>query len=205
MKGDAGSGLPGRLTDFTAMNLFTTVINLFTFEVQVGSEKRRFKKSAFLLLDELDLLATASAKDQRETNDLLRHLHDNCTTAFCMIGALTATAAEIGALFAPYVLERVKRQIEMDYLPPHEAKDFIQQILRKHRAHNHGDQGFFPFEESAVDGIFGRMLEISPRRAISAFHEILEESRVQGADPSQGPITLDFLDELDIIEDALGH
>jgi hypothetical protein len=196
---------PSGLTDFTAMNIFTTVVNLFTFEVQVGSEKRRFKKSAFLLLDELDLLATASAKDQRETNDLLRHLHDNCTTAFCMIGALTATAAEIGALFAPYVLERVKRQIEMDYLPPHEAKEFIREILRRSRVTSDQEDSYFPFDEGAVDGVFSRMLEISPRRAISAFHEILEEARVQGADPSVEPITLDFLDDLDIIEDALGQ
>ncbi len=194
-----------RMTDFQAMNMFTNVINLFTYEVHVGSSKRRFRKSAFLLLDELDLLATASAKDQRETNDLLRHLYDNCTTSFCVIAALTATAAEIGALFAPYVLERVKRQIEMDYLPPDEAKEFIREILRRNRASDQGDQGFFPFEETAVDGIFGRMLEISPRRAISAFHEILEEARVQGADPTKAPISLDFLDEHDIIEDALGQ
>jgi hypothetical protein len=194
-----------KLTDFQAMNIFCNVINLFTFEVDIGGDKRRFRKSAFLLLDELDLLATASAKDQRETNDLLRHLHDNCTTAFCMMAALTATAAEIGALFAPYVLERVKRQIEMEYLPPEEAKDFIRQILRRNRVKPDGEDGYFPFEETAVDAIFGRMLEISPRHAISTFHEILEESRVQGADLSQGPITLEFLDEHEIIEDALGQ
>jgi hypothetical protein len=195
---------PKGLGDHQAMTIFTTLINLFVFEYRIGDEIQRFKKGAYLFIDELDLLATAPAKEARETNELLRHLYDNCPNCFCLILGFTATSAEIGNLFAPYVLSRVARQVRLDIMPVDEATTFVCQVLDSARANPKGKMGSFPFDESAIDAIVSQIVSITPRKIINAMQQILEEVRLAGIDPSKESISREILDENDIIEEVVG-
>ena len=82
---------PKTLTDYQAMMIFTRLVNLFVHEMGISeTNKRRFKKGAYLFIDELDDLERASVKEAREVNDILRHIYDNCPNCFCMVIALSA-------------------------------------------------------------------------------------------------------------------
>ena len=92
---------PKRDADYQAMVIFTRLVNLFTHEMQISEgDRRRFKKGAYLFIDELDDLDRASSKEVREVNDLLRHIYDNCPNCFCMVIALSAEISDrVGSVF----------------------------------------------------------------------------------------------------------
>lgn len=196
--------VPSKLGDFQAMTLLTKLINLFVMEYTLPSGSRRFKKGAYLLIDEVDLLASSSAKEARETNELFRHIYDNCPNSFCLALGFTATAAELNILFAPYVLSRVSKQIVMQLLALEEAKTFVSSILDKSRVNSKAKAGYFPFDEDAVHGIVSQIVSITPRKIINAMQQILEEVRLVGFDPTSGTVSTDFLDDNSIVEDVLG-
>jgi hypothetical protein len=196
--------LPPRLGDYQAMMTLTKLINLFVFEIKVPSRPRRFKNGAYLFIDELDLLTTATAKEARDVNELLRHIYDNCPNSFCMVLAFTATAAELNILFSPFVLSRVSRQIVMNFLQLDEAKLFIKGILDTARIDVSKRAGFFPFEDDTIHGIVSQIVSITPRKVINAMQQILEEVRLLNVDPTQGLITTAFLEDNGIIDEVLG-
>jgi hypothetical protein len=196
--------VPKGLGDHQAMTIFTTLINLFVFEYRIGDQITRFKNGAYLFIDELDLLSTSPAKEARETNELLRHIYDNCPNCFCLILGFTATSAEIGNLFAPYVLSRVSRQIRMDIMPVDEATNFVCQIMDTSRTDDDGPKKCFPFEGSAIDAIVSQIVSITPRKIINAMQQILEEVRLCSFDPSDGLISREYLDDNDIIDEVVG-
>lgn len=196
--------LPARPSDFQAMSILTRLINLFVFEIALPSGSKRFKKGAYLFIDELDLLASSTAKEARELNELLRHIYDNCPNCFCMVLAFTATAAELNILFAEYLLSRVSKQISMQLLDLDEAKIFIRDILDSSRVTSSKDTGYFPFEENAIQSIVSQIVSITPRKVINAMQQVLEEVRLLDYKVENGPITADYLDEHSVIEDILG-
>jgi len=91
--------LPSGLTDYEAMQIFSRLMNLFVYDIQIEGRARRFKNASYLFLDELDLLAEVAAKEARETNELFRHLYDLIPRCFCMVLGFTATAAELNIIF----------------------------------------------------------------------------------------------------------
>lgn len=196
--------LPTKVSDDSAMIMLSRLINLFVLEIKLSDETRRFRNGAYLFIDEVDLLATATAKEARDTNELFRHLYDNCPNCFCMVLGFTATAAELNILFAPYVLSRVSRQIVMNLLDLEEAKTFIREILDSARYDLSKPKEYFPFEENAVQGVVSQIVSITPRKIISAMQQILEEVRLLDFDPSMKKVDLDYLDDNQIIEDVLG-
>ena len=195
---------PPRLGDYQAMSTLTKLINLFVFEVPLKAGARRYKNAAYLFIDELDLLATATAKEARDVNELIRHIYDNCPNSFCMVLSFTATAAELNVLFAPYVLSRVAKQIVMNFLQLDEAKAFVKGILDSARISKSGKTGYFPFQEEAIQAVVAQIVSITPRKVINTMQQILEEVRLLGYEPSKGPIPATYLDEHNVIEDALG-
>lgn len=196
--------VPAKLGDYQAMSTLTRLINLFVFEIKLNSGSKRFKNGAYLFIDELDLLATATAKEARDVNELIRHIYDNCPNDFCMVLGFTATAAELNILFAEYVLSRVSRQIVMNFLQLDEAKAFVRGILDTARIDGATNAGFFPFEEDAIQSVVSQIVSITPRKVISAMQQILEEVRLLDLDPSKGLVTAVFLDENGVIDDVLG-
>lgn len=196
--------MPKGLGDHQAMTIFTTLINLFVFEYKIGEKVTRFKKGAYIFIDELDLLATSPAKEARETNELLRHIYDNCPNCFCFILGFTATSAEIGNLFAPYVLSRVSRQVRMDIMPVDEATNFVCKIMDSSRVDKTEKTGCFPFDESAIDAIVSQIVSITPRKIINAMQQILEEVRLCGHNPNKTAISREYLDDNDIIDEVIG-
>jgi len=194
-------------SDYDAMLLFTRIVNLFVFEFELDSTKKRFKKGAYLFIDELDLLARATSKEAREVNDLLRHLFDSCPNCFCMVLGFTATAAELGVIYEKYVLDRVTWHIVLDYLQPEEARHFVQAILDNARAGKtkKNKTGIFPFTEQAVEAIVSQIVSITPRRIINDMQKILEESRLAGFDPKKGPITPKMLEDSGIQTEVQGR
>ena len=191
--------------DYEAMITFTRLVNLFVHEMRISAtDKRRFKKAAYLLIDELDDLERASVKEAREVNDILRHIYDNCPNCFSMVIALTAEISQFTVLFFDYILSRVHRQIEMPILDKDDTVDFVLKILDSNRLHDQGQRAYFPFEKGAVEGIASHLTEITPRKIVNTMQQVIEEARLAGHDPDAGPVSLDFLDEHDIVEEVLG-
>ncbi|MCA3034210.1 MAG: hypothetical protein ING33_03225 [Rhodocyclaceae bacterium] len=199
--------LPAKSSDFTAMTLLCRLINLFVLEISLPKSTKRFKKGAYLFIDELDLLATSTAKEAREANELIRHIYDSCPNCFCLVLSFTASAAELNILFAEYVLSRVSRQVVMQLLDLDEAKVFVRDILDNDsvRADKSGKRGYYPFDEGAVQTVVSQIVSITPRKVINAMQQVLEEVRLLGYDFSKGPVTAKYLDDNDIIEDVLGQ
>ena len=191
--------------DYEAMITFTRLVNLFVHEMQISaSDKRRFRKGAYLFIDELDDLERASVKEAREVNDILRHIYDNCPNCFSMVIALTAEISQFTVLFFDYILSRIHRQIEMSILDKDDTVDFVLRILDSNRLSDDGPSGYFPFEKGAVEGIASHLTEITPRKIVNTMQQVVEEARLAGHDPDHGPVSLDFLDEHDIVEEVLG-
>ncbi|MFC1606205.1 hypothetical protein ACFL33_05020 [Pseudomonadota bacterium] len=141
------------------------------------------------------------AQKKRET--LTKFLYDLCPNAFGFVLGFTATAAELPILFANYVLSRVSKQIVLEHMDVDEAAFFIKKILDSDRIDESTNNGYFPFDKSAIDGITSQIVSITPRKLINCMQQILEEARLCGADPEKALIDLDFLDEHEILEDVL--
>ncbi len=196
---------PKGLSDYQAMMIFTRLVNLFVHEMKITDvDVRRFKKGAYLFIDELDDLDRASVKEAREVNDILMHIYDNCPNCFCMVIALTAEISQLPVYFFDYILGRIHRQIELRVLDRDDAVGFVREILDNNRVHPTGEVGFFPFEKAAIETIASHLTEITPRKIVNTMQQVIEEVRLVGHDPDEGRVSVDFLDEHDIIEEVLG-
>lgn len=197
---------PKALADYQAMMIFTRLVNLFVHEMEISdTDKRRFKKGAYLFIDELDDLERASIKEAREVNDILRHIYDNCPNCFCMVIALSAEISTLSVLFMDYVLSRIQRLIELVVLDKNDAVAFVREILSTNRIDPDGDKDFFPFEEAAIETIASQLTEITPRKIVTTMQQVIEEVRLAGHDPADGAVSVDFLDDEEIIEEVLGE
>ena len=197
---------PKGLTDYQAMTIFVRLVNLFVHEMRISeTDIRRFKKGAYLFIDELDDLQRASVKEAREVNDILRHIYDNCPNCFCMVIALSAEISQLSALFFDYILSRIHRQIELVVLDKKDAVHFVHEILNSNRVNQEDEGGYFPFEEAAIETIASQLTEITPRKIVMTMQQVIEEVRLAGHDPTQGLVSVDFLDEHEIIEEVLGE
>lgn len=196
--------LPSKLGDYLAMTTFTAIINLFVYEIKIGDKSYRYKKGAYLFIDELDLLATCAAKEARETNELLRHIYDNCPNCFCMVLGFTASSAELNVLFADYVMSRVQRQINMELMTVDDATNFVGAILDSDRIDENGKKGSFPFEDNAIELVVSQIVSITPRRLINGMQQILEEVRLAGLDPANDRVSTEFLEDNGLIDEVLG-
>ena len=197
---------PRALADYQAMMIFTRLVNLFVHEMKISeSNRRRFKKGSYLFIDELDDLERASIKEAREVNDILRHIYDNCPNCFCLVIALSAEISQLAVLFFDYVLSRIHRQIELVGLDKEDAVTFVYEILNRNRVNADGEMDFFPFEKGAIDAIASQLTEITPRKIVNTMQQVIEEVRLAGHDPAKGSVSVDFLDENEIIEEVLGE
>lgn len=197
---------PKGLSDYRAMVIFTRLVNLFVHEMKIGdAEVRRFKKAAYLFIDELDDLERASVKEAREVNDILRHIYDSCPNCFCMVIALSAEISQLPVYFFDYILGRIQRQIEMVVLDKDDAVRFVQEILDDNRVDSNGERDFFPFEKAAIETIASQLTEITPRKIVNTMQQVIEEVRLAGHNPEDGRVSADFIDEYDIIEEVLGE
>ncbi len=113
----------------------------------------------------------------------------------------TATSAEIGVLFAEYVLGRVTKQIVLDFLQPNEAKEFVKEILNTARIDQKKKRDYFPFTEDAIAAGVSQIVSITPRKVVDMMQQLLEECRLADIDPSNGPIAAEVLDKKRIWED----
>jgi hypothetical protein len=195
---------PRGLTDYQAIVIFTRLVNLFVYEIKHEAGSRRFKKAAYLFIDELDDLLRSSVKETREINDALRHLYDGCPHCFCLGIALSAEVAEFTAIFEDFVLSRIQRQIQLPLLDKDDAVGFVTAILDRSRPGTGGPGGAFPFEDSAIEAIASQLVEITPRKIVNTMQQVIEEVRLAGYDPGVGPISLAVLDEHDILDEVLG-
>jgi len=62
---------------------------------------------------------------------------------------------------------------------------------------------FFPFDEGAIDAIASQLTEITPRLVVNTMQQVIEDVRLGGIDPAAGFITLDVLDQLDILDEII--
>lgn len=192
--------------DYQAMLIFTRLVNLFVHELEVsGTDRRRFKRGAYLFIDELDDLERASVKEAREVNDILRHIYDNCPNCFCMVIALSAEIAQLSVLFYDYILSRIHRKIELAVLDRDSTVRFVKEILKENRLDEDAEDEYFPFEQAAIETIASQLTEITPRKIVNTMQQMIEEVRLSGHDPADGPVSVEFLDDHDIVEEVLGE
>ena len=197
---------PDKMTDYEAMTRFTRIVNLFVLEMPLADGLHRFKKAAYLMIDEMDDLQRASAKEAREVNDILRHIYDSCPTNFGLVIALSAEIADMAAIFYDYLLERISRRIAFDTMDRAVAIDFVKAIMDEdhNRVDSGGPRGFFPFDADAVDATASALVKITPRKIINIMQQVLEEVRLAGLDPATAVADLAFLDEHEILYEVLG-
>jgi hypothetical protein len=195
---------PDKLTDYEAMILFTTVVNLVVADVKVGADTRRYKNAVYLMIDEMDDLIRASAKEARDINDILRHMYDFCPNRFGIAIGLSAEIADLASIFYEYLLERIQKRIHLDTMDRDDAVEFVQKILDEWRVDKSGETGFFPFEEDAIVAIAGHLNRITPRKIIDIMQQTLEEVRLAGLDPRVSQAGETFLEDHEIIEEVLG-
>lgn len=194
--------MPAKAGEFGTVGRLAALINLFVLDIEVNGTEKSWKKAAYLLIDELNLLVDASAKEQRMANEIIRNLYDACPNRVGIVLAFTASVAQVSLLFDEWVISRVSRQIIMQTLPQQEAKDFIGGILESDRAVLPEPDTFRPFDEGAIVSIVSQMSSITPRRIMKVMARVLEHARTCGHDPESGPITSAFLDDNGIIDDV---
>ncbi|THF60381.1 hypothetical protein [Pseudothauera rhizosphaerae] len=195
---------PEKMTDYEAMILFTTIVNLVVADVRINDDVRRYKNAVYLMIDEMDDLIRASAKEARDINDILRHMYDLCPNRFGIAIGLSAEIADLTSIFYEYLLDRIQKRIHLDTMGRDDAVEFVQKILDEWRVDPSGETGFFPFEEDAVAAIAGRLNRITPRKIIDVMQQTLEEVRLAGLDPQQRIADETFLEDNEIIEEVLG-
>jgi hypothetical protein len=195
---------PKALSDYEAVVMFSRLVNLFVHEFKLKAGSKWFRKAVYLMIDELDDLLRASAKEAREVNDYLRHIYDSCPNCFGLVVALSADAAELPAVFEKYILDRIQRKVLFDLLDKEDAVEFVRQVMDANRANSKGKVGFFPFDRSAIDGIMSQLVEITPRKIVNVMQQVIEESRLQGLDPRAKVVSLAVLEEKGILEEVLG-
>ncbi|MDQ4626108.1 hypothetical protein [Janthinobacterium lividum] len=194
-----------RLSDYQAVMLFAKIVNLFVQEYVTPLGRNRFRQAVYLFIDELDDLSRSPAKDVLETNDVLRHLYDACPNSFGLVCALSAEVTTLSNIFTDYVLSRITRHVHFDMLDRESAIKFVQAILAVNRPAGVVARGdFFPFDEDAINGIMSQLHQITPRKIVNTMQQVIEECRLSGANPTDGPITNDVLEELDILEAIFG-
>lgn len=197
---------PGKLSDYQAVMLFSKIVNLFVQELETPAGKKRFKPAVYLLIDELDDLVRQPPKEVLETNDILRHLYDACPNAFGLICGLSAELTTLPNMFTDYVLSRVTRQIHFDLLDREAAIAFVKAVLDSNRlADDVGKIGFFPFSDDAINAVMSQLREITPRKIVNTMQQVIEESRLSGVDPSDGLLTADRFDDLEILDAVFGE
>jgi hypothetical protein len=179
-------------------------VNLFVHEVRLESGNRRFKKAAYLMIDEMDDLVRASAKEARDINDIIRHIYDACPNCFGIVIALSAEVADLASIFYEYLLERIQKRIYLDLMDRDTAVRFVHEIFRENRLDQNGPDEFDPFDEEAVISIVGHLNRITPRKIIDVMQQALEEVRLAGLDPASARADEQFLEQHDIIEEVLG-
>lgn len=197
--------IPKGLTDYQATALFSRLVNLFVFGIEINGQITRFKKAVYLMIDELDELLNVSAKEARDVNDMLRHIYDWCPNCFGLVIALSAESASFSAIFEQYILGRIQRQIQMEELGKEDAMEFVRKILDAARlTSNVRKSDYFPFEESAVEAVVAQLRQITPRKIVNTMQEVLEEVRLAGLDPETQKVDMQFLDENEILDEILG-
>jgi hypothetical protein len=187
-------------SDHDAVLRICQIVNAFVHPFELGSGKRQFRAAVYMFIDEVDLVADASAKEAREVNIHLRHIIDLCPSCFFLGLGFTATSAEIGVLFADYVLSRVTKQIVLEYMQPSEAKDFVREILNIARVDSKKKKDYFPFTEQAIDTAVSQIVSITPRKVVNTMQQVIEECRLAGLDPGKAAITPEMLDKAGVWE-----
>jgi Cdc6-like AAA superfamily ATPase len=193
-----------RMSDYEAMTTFTRLVNLFTLEIPLKEGGRRFKQAVYLMIDEVDDLQRASAKDARDMNDILRHIYDTCPACFGLVIGLSAEVADLAAIFYPYLLERLSRRLHFDTMDRETTVDFVISILQANRVGDTPSDPAFPFEHDAVEAIASSLNKITPRKIINVMQQVLEEARLSGLNPANQMANLAYLDEHSIIDEVLG-
>ena len=82
--------------------------------------------------------------------------------------------------------------------------DAVLRILESSRLNSDGQSGYSPFEKSAVETIASHLTEITPLKIVNTMQQVIEEVRLAENDPDKGPVSMDFLDEHDIVEEVIG-
>lgn len=190
-------------SDYQAMITFTRLVNLFVYEIRFRNQVRRYRQSAYLMIDELDILGQSSTKDVIEINDLIRHMYDMCPNCFGLLLAVSAEQELLPAMFTEYVLSRVNRQIEFHPFDRNSAVEFVIHILDANRVDNSdlARGGAFPFTVEALDALVGQIQLRTPRHVVKLMQEAIEEVRLAGLDPSVNPISVAALDEAGITDE----
>jgi hypothetical protein len=198
--------VPKGFNDYQAVVTFTRLVNLFVYNVELPEGARRFKQAVYLFIDELDdLLRTPNVKEVREVNDALRHIYDSCPNNFCLVIALSAEVAELPAAFEKYILDRIQKQIVFELLDKEDAVRFVMEVLEANRLVPDDPDKFFPFDETAVEAIVSQLVEITPRKVVNVMQQVIEEARLAGVNPAQERITIQTLDDREIMEEVFGE
>jgi hypothetical protein len=192
--------------DHEAIQVFSKVVNLFVLEVGEAN-RERFKQAVYLFIDELDDLSRQPAKDSLLANDAIRHLYDSCPNCFGLIVAASAELNTLQHLFTEYVLTRMTRKVEFEFLDQIKAREFVRDILNKSRVKSSQLEktGYFPLTEDATAEIVSHLRQITPRDVVKTMQLVLEEMRLADIDVSEVPLDPEGLERTGLIDSIFGE
>jgi len=187
--------------------LFTRLVNLFVHELRFRDSVSRFRQSVYLMIDELDVLVNASAKEVIEVNELIRHIYDMCPNCFGLVLAISAEQELLPTVFTEFVLSRIGRQIAFAVFDRQAALEFATQVMDSEpmrvSREDPAKLGAFPFTPDALDAVVGSVSFRTPRKIVNILQQLIEEARLADLDPRSGAITVEQLDQSAILDDLL--
>jgi len=107
----------------------------------------------FLLIDEVEKIATKSESKTFAFLENLRSLIDNNLNGFCMMFSCQTEALEILASTSPALSDRMSEIVDLDPLDLPSAILLIEDYLRTARIERYRGSSLSPFDEPAVDVI----------------------------------------------------
>ncbi len=183
------TGLPDLLAVLTpphqsnadALAMFAGIVGLFVIDFKIDLDPTRFKKAAYVLIDDFDALRFAEPADLFAANQALLKLCELCRHCFCLVVAADLSAAEVPAIFTDPVLGRLRAQIVLDPLSAADGKRFVQVMLDSQRRR---PNGFAPFEERAIDIIAANLAPATAGHLVAAMRHVMEAARKSGLNPA---------------------
>ena len=165
-----------------------TLASLFrVMTLPIGGNEPPYK-AAYLFLDEVETACEARATQQMSFFGALRMLINQVTERFGLVLSFTFETATLEAVVPEFLKERVTRgYIECDKLTTDGAKRFVKDFLGFRRPDGFSPpQPFYPFSESAIDGIFENESVMVPRRILSRMGRVWERAfRQENLAPGQ--------------------
>lgn len=150
-----------------------------------------------LMLDEFQRVDRLKPRIRQDVNDGLHTLINACPECLSIILSFSFGRPDnIQFLLTPELYSRADLEtITLPVFRPHEAKEFVMDLLDIFRASGAPDS-CFPFTEASIGVILSRINKLTPREIMKYFDFVLREADLGIEDGSIDVVTPDYVQEV---------